>query len=144
MPSPEKILAVVRELEPELPQLLGEKSTEVQAQLPPLIEQLAAGQSDGTDLLKMLNAYPVLAQELHQRLELPETINEYSRDVRVSKGVFQRLPGTSNSAIAGQRYICPVPDCPEDWFRMRAGQSPPLCEKHGVVMIPAEDEQANP
>ncbi|MEO0885203.1 MAG: hypothetical protein AAFY54_04625 [Cyanobacteria bacterium J06648_10] len=137
MPSPEEILAVVRELQPQFSALLGEEAAEVQNQISPLIEQLASGQSDGAGLLKVLCAYPALKEELLQRLELQ--IDEYSRDTRGSKGAYQKPPGTPPSAIAGKRYICPVPDCPEEWFRMRVGQSPPLCEEHGVVMVKAED-----
>lgn len=78
MLSPEKILAVVRELEPRLPALLGEKATEVQHQISPLIDQLAAGQSNGADLLEILRVYPTLAKELQQRLDLEQPIDKYS------------------------------------------------------------------
>lgn len=140
MLSSEKILAVVRELKPQLPALPGEKATEVQHQISPLIGQLAAGQSNGADLLKVLRVYPALAEELQQRFDLPQPIHEYRLDDLLKDRSFQKLPGTPTSAIAGQRYICPVPDCSEDWFRRQAGQSPPLCEEHGVVMVLAADE----
>lgn len=139
MPSPEKILAVVRELEPQLPALLGEKATDVQSQIAPLIDQLAVGQSDGADLLKVLRTYPALAEELQQRLDRQQQDDDFFRDlalkdINFSRG-YSQLAGMPISAIAGQRYICPVPDCSEDWFRRVVSQSPPLCEEHGVVMV---------
>ncbi len=58
-----------------------------------------------------------------------------------SKGIlsnnnFQSLPGDPGTAVQSDRYICPVPDCPTDWFRTRVGQTPPLCEDHGQVLVP--------
>ena len=133
MPSPTEILTVVRELEPQLPTLLGEKAAEVQERILPLRIQLEAGQSDGADLLEVLCEYPVLEEFVRRRLDLE--IVELSLPDRS----FQPLPGTPSSAIAGQRYICPVPNCSEDWFR-RGTQSLKICEEHGVVMEPATDE----
>jgi hypothetical protein len=52
-----------------------------------------------------------------------------------SKG-FQVLVGKPGTAVKSDRYICPVPDCPTDWFRTRVGQTPPLCEDHGQVLVP--------
>jgi len=141
MSNPEKILAVVRELEPQLPNLIGEKAAEVQQQISPLIDQLAAGQSDSADLLQVLSAHPALADVLQQRLGSQQPIEESSfDDLLRDRSAFQDLPGTSSSAIAGQRYICPKSDCSEDWFQRHVGQSPPLCEDHGVVMVLAENE----
>ncbi|PZO09339.1 MAG: hypothetical protein DCF25_21825 [Leptolyngbya foveolarum] len=139
MPNSARILSVVRELEPQLPALLGEKATEVRNQISPLLDQLVAGQSDGSDLLKVLCAYPKLAEELRQRFDQQQNDDFFddlaSREtIEFSRG-YSQPAGTPNSAIAGQRYICPVPDCPEDWFRRGVGQSPPLCEEHGVVMV---------
>ena len=132
MLSPEEILTVARELEPRLPTLLGDEAADAQHRISPLIEQLAAGRSDGTDLLKVLLEYPVLDQIIRERLNLQ--IIEFSQTDRS----FHNLPGTPSSAIPGQRYICPVPDCPEDWFR-RGNQSVRICEEHGVVMVLATD-----
>ncbi|MEN8444176.1 MAG: hypothetical protein ABG776_04085 [Cyanobacteria bacterium J06555_13] len=139
MPNPENILTAVRELEPQLPALLGEKATEVQQQISPLIDQLAAGQSDGADVLQVLSAHPALADVLQQSLGLQQPIEESSfDDLLRDRSAFQNLPGTPSSAIAGQRYICPELNCSEDWFQRRVGQSPPLCEVHGVVMVKDE------
>ena len=139
MPSAERILSVVRELEPQLPALMGKKATEVQNQISPLMNQLVAGQSDGSDLLKVLRAYPALAKELQQRFDQQQNDDFFndlaSREtIDFSRG-YSQPAGTPNSAIAGQRYICPVPDCSEDWFRRGVGQSPPLCGEHGAVMV---------
>ena len=134
MYTPENILTVVRELEPKLPSLLGEKAAELQQQISPLVDKLAAGQSDGADLLQVLYTHPELADVLQQRLNLHYPIDaELLRDRS-----FQNAPGTPSSVFAGQRYICPEPGCSEEWFQRRVGQSPPLCEIHGVVMVKDE------
>ncbi len=138
MLSPEKILAVVRELEPRLPALLGEKATEVQHQISPLVDQLAAGRSDGADLLEVLRVYPTLAEELQQRLDPEQSIIEFSLGDSLRDRSYQGLPGTPNTVIAGKKYICPVPECTQEWFRVGL-RSPRLCEEHGVVMVPADE-----
>ena len=139
MQNPEKILVVVRELESQLPSLLGEKAAEVQQQISSLIDQLASDQSDSADLLQVLSAHPELADVLQQSLGLPQSIEESSFDELLrDRSAFQNAPGTPSSAIAGQRYICPEPGCSEEWFQRVAGQSPPLCEVHGVVMVKDE------
>ena len=140
MSNSEELLPVVRELEPQLPVLLGEKATEAQQQIKPLIEQLAAGQSDGADLLKVLRTYPAVAEALQQKLDLPQPVDEHSLEELLRDRSYNGLPGKPSSAIPGQRYICPVPDCGEPpWFR-RGSQSPRICEEHGVVMVPATGE----
>lgn len=54
---------------------------------------------------------------------------------------YQRLAGTSNTLVAGRQYICPVPSCKSDpWFR-QGSRTPPLCEEHGQVLIPAPEEE---
>lgn len=135
MPSPEEILTVVRELQPRLPALLGEKSAEVQDRISSLIEQLEAGQSDGTDLRRVLCEYPAVEEVLSTHFD--KQIVELS----FSDRSYQKLAGMPSSAFAGKKYICPVPDCSEPfWFQRRANQSPKICEEHGVMMVPAPDE----
>lgn len=131
MPSPEKILAVVQKLEARLPSLLGTEAASVQSQLVPLKEDLAAGRTDGEDLLQ---------QQLEQseqtiRLETSDETYEISR--RPSQ--FQRLAGYPITVIAGTRYICPESGCSQDWFQIGL-RTPPLCEQHGVVMVLATDK----
>jgi hypothetical protein len=53
-----------------------------------------------------------------------------------STGSFQSLAGNPGTVVKSDRYICPVPDCPVDWYRTRVGQAPPLCEAHGLVLVP--------
>lgn len=147
MPSPEEILAAVRELEPQLPLLLESEAASVQSRLIPLKEELDAGQTDGEDLLQLLRSYPAVAERLQQLLERSgqiitlETADELYEAYRVSRGSsqFQQLAGEPTTAIPGTRYICPVPDCPEEWFQIGL-RTPPLCEKHGVVMVLVTDE----
>ena len=139
MLSPPEILNVVRELVPQLPDLLGEKAFAVQHQIEPLMKQLAAGKSNGTDVLEVLWAYPAVAEKLQQKLDLQKLDDESSLENTLRSRSFQNLPGVPSSAIPGQRYICPVPDCPEAWFR-RGNQSPKICEEHGVIMVPAADD----
>ena len=147
MPSPEEILAAVRDLEPQLPLLLGTEAASVQSQLVPLKEELAAGRTNGEDLLQLLLGYPAVAALLQQQLEqsgrsiTSETSDELYEAYGIPKGPFQfqRLAGEPTTAIPGTRYICPVSECSKDWFQIGL-RTPPLCEKHGVVMVLATDE----
>ncbi|MGD1904875.1 MAG: hypothetical protein ACFB0C_02640 [Leptolyngbyaceae cyanobacterium] len=51
-------------------------------------------------------------------------------------GGFQSLAGNPGVVVKGDRFVCPVPGCSVDWYRTRVGQSPPLCEAHGLVLVP--------
>lgn len=52
---------------------------------------------------------------------------------------YQGLPGSPSIAIPGKKYICPVAECTaQPWFRMGL-RTPPLCEEHGVVLIPTPE-----
>jgi hypothetical protein len=146
MPSPKQILAAVRELEPQLPSLLGTEASSVQSQLVPLKEELAAGRTNGEDLLQLLRGYPAVAELLQQQLEqseqsiiTPEASDEAYEIYGISRGSYQQLAGEPTTAIPGTRYICPVPECSQDWFQIGL-RTPPLCEEHGVVMVLARDE----
>ncbi|MEO0376354.1 MAG: hypothetical protein AAF329_17380 [Cyanobacteria bacterium P01_A01_bin.17] len=60
--------------------------------------------------------------------------------VLIDRGSYQGPPGSPSTAIPGKKYICPVPGCTTPpWFRMGL-RTPPLCEEHGVVLVPAPDE----
>ncbi|MEM9148862.1 MAG: hypothetical protein AAGB19_00100 [Cyanobacteria bacterium P01_F01_bin.3] len=60
--------------------------------------------------------------------------------VLINRGNYQGLPGSPSTVIPGKKYICPVPGCAiQPWFRMGL-RTPPLCEEHGVVLVPAPDE----
>ena len=145
MPSPEKILAAVRELEPQLPLLLESEAASVQSQLVPLKEELAAGRTNGEDLLQLLLSYPAVAELLQQQLDQPrrgipsQAPDEAYESYGVSRGSFQPLAGEPTTAIAGKRYTCPVPGCSEEWFQIGL-RNPPLCEDHGLVMVLATGE----
>lgn len=147
MPSPEEILAAVRDLEPKLPSLLGAEAASVQSQLVPLKEELAAGITNGGDLWQLLLSYPAVAELLQQQREqsgqsIPsETSDDEYESYGVSRGAFQfqQLAGEPTTAIPGTRYICPESECSEDWFQIGL-RTPPVCEKHGVVMVLATDE----
>lgn len=66
--------------------------------------------------------------------------NEFDAlDVLIEKSGYERLPGFSK-ALPGKKYICPVPGCAVDWFRIGL-RTPPLCEEHGVVLVPTPDER---
>lgn len=53
---------------------------------------------------------------------------------------YQRLAGKPSTAVAGKKYMCPVAGCTTaPWFRMGL-RTPPLCEEHGVLLVPAEQE----
>lgn len=146
MPSPKKILAVVHELEPQLPLLLGSEAASVQSQLVPLKTELAAGRTNGEGLLQLLLSYPAVAELLQQQLEqsgrgiTSETSDEAYESYGVSRGSFQfqQLAGEPTTAIAGKRYICPESGCSQDWFQIGL-RTPPLCEKHGLVLVLATD-----
>jgi hypothetical protein len=59
--------------------------------------------------------------------------------VLIERSGYQGLPGEPTTAVAGKKYICPVPECTtEPWFRMGL-RTPPLCYEHGVVLVPAPD-----
>lgn len=70
-----------------------------------------------------------------------ETDDDFAEfeDLLVDKSPYEDLPGEPSTAIAGKKYICPVPECPQEWFRVGL-RTPPLCEEHGVVMVPATDK----
>ena len=147
MPSPQKILAIVQELEAKLPSLLGIEATSVQSQLVPLKEDLAAGRTDGKDLLQLLLGFPAVARLLQQQLDQSEqniTLETSDKAYEIHRGAsqFQQLAGEPTTAISGTRYICPEPSCSQDWFQIGL-RTPPLCEKHGVVMVLAADEDAD-
>jgi hypothetical protein len=157
MPSPEEILAVVCELEPRLPSLLGTEADLVQSQMVPLKEALVEGETNGEELLQLLLGYPAVAELLQQKLDqlgqsiTSETSDEAS-DISISvdcssdisvplifAGAYQKLPGNPSTVIPGTRYICPESDCSKCWFQIGL-RTPPLCDDHGAVMVLATDE----
>ncbi len=144
MPSPEKILAAVQELEARLPSLLGTEAASVKSQLALLKEDLAAGRTDGEDLLQLLLAFPAVAELLQQQLEqsgqnITLKISDEAYGIFRGSSQFQQLAGEPTTAIPGTRYICPESGCSQDWFQIGL-RTAPLCEKHGVVMVLATDE----
>ena len=147
MPSPEKILAAVRELEPQLPLLLGTEAASVQSQLVPLKEELAAGRTNGEDLLQLLLSYPAVAELLQQQLEqsgrsiTSKTSDEAYESYGVSRGSSNsnRLRENQPQQFLERNTFARYPSCSEDWFQIGL-RTPPLCEKHGVVMVLATDE----
>jgi hypothetical protein len=144
MPSSERILAAVQDLEPKLPSLLGSEATSVQSQLVPLKEALAAGRTNGEDLLQLLLGFPAVAELLQQQLDqsaqsgTTETSDDAYEYYGIDKSSYQQIAGEPTTAIPGKRYICPVPECSQDWFQIGL-RNPPLCEEHGVVLVLAAD-----
>jgi hypothetical protein len=61
--------------------------------------------------------------------------------VLINRGSYQGLPGSPSTAIPGKKYICPVPGCAtQPWFRMGL-RTPPLCEEHGVMLVPVPHKE---
>lgn len=86
---------------------------------------------------------------------LAETVEEVTREAKITQpspedefddlGAFiersgyQGLAGEPITAVAGKKYICPVAGCnTAPWFRLGL-RTPPLCDEHGVVLVPAPD-----
>lgn len=58
--------------------------------------------------------------------------------VFIDRAAYQGLPGAPSTSVAGKKYVCPIAGCTVEWFRQGL-RTPPLCEVHGVMLIPAED-----
>jgi hypothetical protein len=98
-------------------------------------------QSNG---LEKLDALPSEYTEVETReAKTDESASDDELDdlgVLINRGNYQGLPGSPSTAIPGKKYICPVPGCAtQPWFRMGL-RTPPLCEEHGVMLVPAPDE----
>ena len=137
MPSSSTLVAVLRDLESQWPEILGDDASEFQSQLTPL---LAADPADEKAILALLANYPA-AQAALQQLADQEASQEFADlGVLITRNdAFKSLPGKSITVVSGQRYICPDPDCSEEWYR-QGMRTPPICGEHGKVLIPAPNE----
>ena len=57
----------------------------------------------------------------------------------IERSGYQGLAGEPTTAVAGKKYICPVPGCTTEPWARRGLRTPPLCDEHGVVLVPAPD-----
>jgi hypothetical protein len=90
--------------------------------------------------LDALLAEPTAVETRQTKINEASSDDEFDDLGGLIKGSgYQGLPGSPSTAISGKKYICPVPNCTRVWFRQGL-RTPPLCEDHGVVMIPVPDE----
>ena len=129
MPPSSTLVAVLRDLGSQWPEILGNQATEFQAKLSPL---LAADPADETAICNLLNEYPAAKAALGQLAD-----QEFA-DLGTMR-TYQPSAGAAVTAVPGQRYICPVPDCDQVLFR-QGTRSVPICPVHGVVMELAPGE----
>ncbi len=90
--------------------------------------------------LDALLAEPVEEVTREAKITEPSPEDEFGElGTLIDRSGYQGLAGEPTTAVAGKKYICPVPECTtEPWFRLGL-RTPPLCDEHGVVLVPAPD-----
>mgnify|MGYP006306370205 CR=1 FL=1 len=85
----------------------------------------------------------LLAEPAGEKATSPQTDDSPEEEfddlgVLIDRSGYQGLPGAPSTSVAGKKYVCPTAGCATEWFRQGL-RTPPLCEEHGVVLIPSED-----
>lgn len=84
----------------------------------------------------------LLAEPAGEEATSPQTEDSLADEfdalgVLIDRSGYQGLPGAPSTSVAGKKYVCPTTGCTVEWFRQGL-RTPPLCEVHGVMLIPAE------
>ncbi len=119
-----------------LDELLDEaEATAIKEELDELLEKLRSGENMKSQLREVLKRNDKVRQWTHEFLNPSDTS-------RLGYESYQELPGESQPIGGMKKYICPEGGfyC-SYWFPHKAGQKIPKCCKHGITLVPEQQEE---
>jgi hypothetical protein len=128
--SSDEILAAASAIVPHLPNLIGQQSDAVGAELNRLLDDALAGKPVDAAVIA------VLTRHESTRSWTNFFLNGDERPAVETVRGFSPLPGQMPVPVPAQLYACPMPGCPTRWRCRTAGQPIPRCLEHHKPVEP--------
>lgn len=129
--SADGIYRAARAIQPYLVDLLNAPNAQrLERKLEGLLSEASLKQGSHTELSQLLSEHESTRDWL--RLYLEESYP--AEDILKALRIYYPLSGLEHS-VESPRYVCPVENCNQDWYRQSREAEIPVCPVHGLKLI---------
>ena len=129
--SSDQISDAAKAIRPYISDLLDPpRAQQLEQQMDRLLPDLPLAQGNHPQFLKILSDYEAIREWIRLYLEEQYPAEEILKTLRV----YYPLPGLKHS-VESPRYICPVENCHQDWYRHSREETIPQCPIHDLQLV---------
>lgn len=129
--SSNEICKAAKAIQPYIAELLDAPSAQrLERQLQGLLSQSSLKQGSHTELSRLLMAHQATQDWVRLYLEEQYPVEKILKALRI----YYPLSGLKNP-VESPRYICPVEQCHQDWYRYEREEAIPKCPIHGLQLV---------